>query len=65
MPDKVDVLRDQHNRDMLRLEGAIKSLAKDVKQALNHLSSRLPWWGVAVLAGQSVVIGWLLRVVYQ
>lgn len=65
MPDEVDVLRDQHNRDMDRIDGAIKNLATDVKRALNHLSSRLPWWGVAVLASQSVVIGWLLRVVYN
>lgn len=47
---------------MDELKDDFHALEIKVIEAINHLSTRLPYWGVAIVALLCSVVGWLLNI---
>lgn len=69
-PTEIDVLREQHNRDIthldesiVRLELRIESLRNEVQTAINHLHNRPPIWATVVMSIMTAAIGYLVSLI--
>ena len=54
------ITRNEHDKDIERLERKIDRLDEKFTQAVNHLSQRLPAWGTAIIATLTSIVGWLV-----
>lgn len=61
---KIDNLTKNFDAFVLQQNSNFKDLQETNTKLYNHLSSRLPWWAMALITAMGGVIGFLARIVF-
>ena len=62
---KIDNLSKNFDEFVGHINKKFDSLEETNRKLYNHLSSRLPWWGMALITTMGGIIGFLARIVFS